>query len=510
MVTPPSGGTELGLHGSFSVRQAFCYSGFMKRSEILFGLLRIPMDFAMVLLGFTIGYQLRLKGDFIPKLRLDRLDFNHLPAPDEFLTLVLIFASLLIVVFTFFGLYQFKNTQGFLHELRKVTTYFGVWLLLIMAYFFITREVFFSRLVLGFGAGFTLLFILLARGLLQGIKMLLLKAKIGRRRILLIGTNNISQKLADRIKKDPSYTLIGYLSEGKRQLKGLKKLGTLSDLASVVHAHNVEEVLQASQELTGIQDHEILEFCQEHHLDYHFVPDILDVERSNVEIYPIGDIPLIHLKPTSLDGWGKVLKRSFDLFGSFFGLILLSPLFVLVALAIKLDSPGPVLFTRLDDGSPACRIGQYGKAFKFYKFRTMKNKTHNQRYTNLAKQNIRGEGPLVKIKDDPRITRLGGLLRRLDIDELPQLWNVFKGEMSLVGPRPHLPEEVAKYEKHHKFLLTIKPGMTGLSQIKGRSDLDFESEVRLDTFYIKHWSLLLDLKILLGTLAVIFRGHSAE
>ena len=132
------------------------------------------------------------------------------------------------------------------------------------------------------------------------------------------------------------------------------------------------------------------------------------------------------------------------------------------------------------------------------------------RYGELANKNHRKGSPLVKIKNDPRVTRLGRLLRKTSIDELPQLWNVLVGNMSLVGPRPHLPEEVEKYERHHKFLLTIKPGITGLSQISGRSDLGFEEEASLDSYYIKHWSPLLDVKILFKTIFVVLGGHAAD
>jgi lipopolysaccharide/colanic/teichoic acid biosynthesis glycosyltransferase len=133
--------------------------------------------------------------------------------------------------------------------------------------------------------------------------------------------------------------------------------------------------------------------------------------------------------------------------------------------------------------------------------------SHNLRYTELAHLNSREGTPMVKIKNDPRVTRLGRFLRKTSLDELPQLFNVLKGEMSLVGPRPHLPEEVAKYQKHHKFVLTIKPGITGMAQTSGRSDLDFEREVKLDTYYIENWSLLLDIKIIFKTLLIIFKKY---
>ncbi|MCC7432050.1 sugar transferase [Candidatus Peregrinibacteria bacterium] len=202
------------------------------------------------------------------------------------------------------------------------------------------------------------------------------------------------------------------------------------------------------------------------------------------------------------------MKRSFDFIGAICGIILLSPIMIITAILIKLDDPkGTIIFKFLDDGSRVKRVGQKGRLFNFYKFRSMKPNTHNLRYSELAHLDTRQGTPMVKIKNDPRITKIGSFIRKTSIDELPQLFNVLKGEMSLVGPRPHLPEEVAKYQKHHKFVLTLKPGITGMAQISGRSDLDFEKEVKLDTYYIENWSLLLDLKILIKTILVIFKRY---
>ncbi|MFA6369613.1 MAG: sugar transferase, partial [Patescibacteria group bacterium] len=189
---------------------------------------------------------------------------------------------------------------------------------------------------------------------------------------------------------------------------------------------------------------------------------------------------------------------------------LLSPVFLLTALAIKLDSRGPVFFSRRDDGTPVTRVGESGRPFRYFKFRSMRDKVDSMRYNELADRNIRGDGPMVKIKDDPRVTRVGKFIRRFSIDELPELFLVFAGKMSLVGPRPHLPEEVAKYEHHHKKTLTIKPGITGLAQVSGRSDLLFEEEVKLDVYYIENWSLLLDFSILLKTPAAVLKKREAN
>lgn len=481
----------------------------MKRSEIAFGLLKAPMDFGLAVLGFYWGYLLRTKGDFIPRIQLP-LNLETFPPLDEYLRMSLLFGGFLVTVFALSGLYKLKNTHSIWHELRRVLTYSGVWLLVIMSYFFVVHEVFFSRLVLGFSVLLTIALLLVSRLILKEVQNALLRADIGRQRVLLIGSNKITFKIAHKLEHDPRYKVVGYLTRGEQKIEGLKRLGTVADLARIAKKYRIDEIIQTSQAFTDVQDHDILEFCQEHHLDYRFVPDILAVERSNIEIIPLAGFPLIHLKPTRLDGWGKVNKRLLDLVMSTVALILLSPILLAIAIGIKIDSKGPVLFCRLPDGNPANRIGQVGREFQFYKFRTMADNMHFMRYNELADRNHRKGSPLVKIKDDPRVTRFGQFLRRTSLDELPQLWNVLKGDMSLVGPRPHLPEEVARYERHHKFLLTIKPGITGLSQISGRSDLDFEEEVRLDSYYIKHWSLWLDLRILVKTIFVVFGGKASD
>ncbi|MFA5792629.1 MAG: sugar transferase [Candidatus Gracilibacteria bacterium] len=479
----------------------------MKRSEVAFSLLRIPTDFVMTVLGLMLGYYLRLQGDFIPGVKLIITRANLMPI-DEYLNSSLIFGGLLVAVFAFFGLYKLKNTEGPLKELGGVAKFSIVWVLVMMAYFFVTHKVFFSRLVLIYGAIIAVILIAISRLILRRIERSLLNLGIGQRRVLLIGTNKISKRIANSLREDPHYRVIGYLADKGGNLQGVKLLGSIKNLKSVVKNCNIEEIILTTQNLEGYEDHQILNFCNLNHVEYRFVPDVLEMERSNFEINQIADYPLIHLKPTPLDGWGKITKRIIDLVLSGTSLLILSPAFAIIAIGIKIDSKGPVFFARLEDGSPAYRIGANGKKFKFYKFRTMKHNSHHMRaeLKNLSHR----KGPLMKIKNDPRVTRFGKFLRHTSLDELPNLWSVFKGDMSLIGPRPHLPEEVAEYEEHHKFLLAIKPGITGPGQISGRSDLDFEEEVRLDSYYIKHWSLITDLKILAKTIAVVFRGHAAD
>ena len=209
---------------------------------------------------------------------------------------------------------------------------------------------------------------------------------------------------------------------------------------------------------------------------------------------------MVELKRTALDGWGRIVKRLVDIIGSVLGLILLSPFFLIMAIIIKSDSEGPVFY------KPK-RISQ-NKKFRLYKFRSMVKGAEAQK-KKLLQHNERKDGPLFKMKDDPRITKVGKFIRKTRIDELPQLLNVLIGQISLVGPRPHQPDEIAHYKKHHKKVLAIKSGMTGMAQVSGSSDLSFEDEVKLDTFYIENWSLFLDLKIFLKTLVVLWRDRSA-
>ncbi len=203
---------------------------------------------------------------------------------------------------------------------------------------------------------------------------------------------------------------------------------------------------------------------------------------------------------TQLSPWARVFKRGTDVLGSAFGLLIFSPLLAIIAVAIRLDSPGPVIFSQP-------RVGRNGKLFRVFKFRTM------VKDADQIKDQVRhlneAQGPMFKIRDDPRITRVGRFLRRTSLDELPQFWNSLLGDMSLVGPRPALPEEVADYADWHRQRLATAPGITGLWQVSGRSDLSFEEMVLLDIYYIENWSPLRDLSILLRTIPQFIAGRGA-
>ncbi len=477
----------------------------MKRFEIFFGIVKIPVDFISTVLAFFVAYQLRLVTEPITGIAKP-IDYSILPTINEYLNFSINAAIALVVIFALGKMYGLKSTFRFPKEIRKTFILCGIWAMGMITYFFFTRTFPFSRLAILYSWVLTIIFLIIGRAAIRLIQRIFLNAGIGKRKLIFIGSGNIADEIYKNIRTNKYYNILGIIGETSAHSK-LKILGPTNELEEIIKKYKPDEIIQTKSQLGEKQDEEILEFCELNHINYRFIPDLLDVRRTNIAIETIGGIPIINIKPTPLDGWGKVYKRLLDIIGALFGFIVFSPIFLLTTLAIKIDSRGPILFSRLDDGSPAKRIGQYGKPFRFYKFRSMKNKTDSLRYNELAENNLRKDGPLVKIANDPRVTRVGKFIRRYSVDELPQLWNVLVGNMSLVGPRPHLPEEVANYKTHHHFVLNIKPGLTGMAQISGRSDLNFEDEVKLDRFYIENWSIWMDLKIIFRTLVVVLKGY---
>lgn len=470
----------------------------MKKSEIAFGILRIPIDILMTVLAFASAYSLRTVTDWLPGFDLP-IDLSLFPPLHEYINFSIALGVILFVLFALNGMYSLKSSSKLSREIGKVIWLSIIWMLLIISYYFLIREFPFSRLVLLYSFFLTAIFISIGRFFINKIQNYLLKIGIGNRRVIFVGINPINDELKKAFKKDMRFKIIDII--GADEIHNLK---------NIIKEKRIDEIIQTRSDLSKAHAEDILDFCREHHIQYNFVPDLVQVQRTNIDISTPSGIPLISLKPTPLDGWGRVIKRIFDICGSIAGLVVLSPVFLITAIAIKLDSKGTILFKYLDDGSRVKRVGQHGKLFNFYKFRSMKPNTHNMRYEELADQDIRKDSPMVKIKNDPRVTRVGRFIRKTSIDELPQLWNVLKGDMSLVGPRPHLPEEVEQYDKHHKFVLSLKPGITGTAQISGRSNLDFEKEIQLDTYYIENWSLWKDIKIILKTFVVVFTGKAAQ
>jgi exopolysaccharide biosynthesis polyprenyl glycosylphosphotransferase len=284
-------------------------------------------------------------------------------------------------------------------------------------------------------------------------------------------------------------------------VEGVPVLGDFTNAAHVIEAVGADSVaVLACPEMDGLALRRLAWQIERDDVELVVAPALMEVAGPRISIRPVAGLPLLHVEHPELEGGRQVLKALFDRVSASLALILLSPVLLAIALAVRLSSKGPALFQQT-------RVGKGGREFTVYKFRTMVQDAEQLRETMLDQNE--NDGVLFKIKSDPRVTRVGGRLRRYSLDELPQLINVLRGEMSLVGPRPPLPQEVAKYGDDVRRRLVVQPGLTGLWQVSGRSDLSWEESVRLDLRYVENWSLMLDLLILWKTVSAVFKADGA-
>lgn len=473
----------------------------MKKSKLIFDLLRLPVDFISAFSALILAYKVRQVTDLIPGVQYYFFP-EYLPPFPLYLEFSVVATLFLMILLGLNGMYSIKFNEGLGKTFLRIFSLVSVWVLFIIAYYFlVVHELFFSRIALFQIWIFSMALLMVGRGLIFIIQAQLYRFGVGQIRLLFIGVNSFADHAYRILERDKKYKIIGALSARleSRKVGDLKIIGTLDELEKVVRDDQVDEIIQAEPLLEDKGGERLLSFCRSKQLQFYFIPEVLKLQSLNVGMEMIDGIPLINLKQTRLEGWGAVYKRVFDFLFSLIALIFLLPFFLLIGLLIKLDSRGPVFYKSLR---------QYKeKVFGLYKFRSMVLDAEKKR-AELLSQNER-TGPLFKIKNDPRVTRFGRFLRKTSIDELPQLLNVLFGHISLVGPRPHLPEEVEQYESHHLGVFAIKPGITGLAQINGRSTLDFEDEVKLDFYYMENWSLWLDLKIIFQSVAIMFKadGH---
>ncbi len=463
----------------------------MRRSNLIFSALLVPVDFIMFVLAGITAYFLRVS-PLIAKWRPVLFSLN-LPL-EKYLFLVLIVSIFGVLVFAVSGLYNISAQKKIFKEVLQIIVAVSATVLIIILYIFFNQALFDSRFIILVAWFLAIVFVGLGRFFVKKLQRFMVgRYNVGVKNIIIVGEDRLSRKVVKEIEKNPElgYRIIKVFLEFK--IDEIKNFILEND-------SRVDETVLASPQYERNDVLDLLDFCEEQRIGFKFVPNLFQAHTTNVELNTFDGVPLIEIKRTPLDGWGRILKRWVDIFGSIFGLIVLSPLFLIIAIIIKLDSEGPV-FVRLK------RISQK-QEFGLYKFRSM-IKNAEALKKNLMDKNERGDGPLFKIKNDPRVTKIGRILRKTRIDETPQLINVLKGEMSLVGPRPHQPDEIAKYEKHHKKVLLIKPGITGMAQISGSSDLPFEEEVKLDTYYVENWTLLKDIYILVKTVIFAFKDKSA-
>ncbi|MFA6410606.1 MAG: sugar transferase [Candidatus Buchananbacteria bacterium] len=466
----------------------------MKRSELLFTAIKPPLDYLALILAGLAAYAIR----YLPSVQNIRPVIFNLSFTDYF-SLVLLISACWLGIFALIGLYNSRGIKKLREEMAKVFVGCLAGLALILAVMVFSRYLFDSRFIILTGCFLALVFVGAERLIIRLLKRFAYRFGIGVYRVAIFGNVTIATLLKNEFND--------HLSLGHKVVAEFELFNEeIADkLKQMVAADAVDEIIAINPSTDPTMALDLINFANENHLDFKYTADFLGTQLTNLEVATYAGTPVIEVKKTRLDGWGRINKRTFDIIISSILAILLLPVMLLVAIAIKLDSPGPVFFKYK-------RIGQFGKSFTYFKFRSMIKDAHQYRFDPefLAQQkNLRQGSPMMKFKADPRVTQVGKFIRRFSIDELPELFIVIVGKMSLVGPRPHEIEEVDKYQRHHKKLLTIKPGITGLAQVSGRSDLNFEDEVKLDTYYIENWSLGLDLQILFKTpWAVISRRQT--
>jgi exopolysaccharide biosynthesis polyprenyl glycosylphosphotransferase len=322
------------------------------------------------------------------------------------------------------------------------------------------------------------------------------------RRTLLVGSGRHLDQVAHALAGSPQGGIepIGYISLTPRPGNGLRSLGELADLAGILAEHRVQDVVIADPDFPQAQAVELIDVCHQRGVEVHVAPSTMGILTQRAEFVPGQSLPLFTLKPPVFEGVDFAMKRTFDAIGATLLLVLLSPLLLAIALAVKLTSRGPVLYR-------SARPGMGATPFDCLKFRTMHDDAEEAQAELEAFNEM--DGALFKIREDPRLTPVGRLLRRFSLDELPQLVYVVRGDMSLVGPRPLPLRDFAQLDEWHKKRYLVLPGITGLWQVSGRADLDFDDLVRLDFLYLERWSIALDLVILLKTIPAVLMRRGA-
>lgn len=440
-------------------------------------LMLVISDFVFFMLSFLAAYYSRnFLGENIQ-------DFSI------YLTAIPAAFLILVVVFYFFGLYEQKIRLESTSEIFTVIKAILLTAVMLMAGSFLYKYDYSRGFVLIF-IGFGLLFLNIGRYLIRVWQKYLISKGKGLHRILIIGAGKSGRRLAKQIEKykDFGYQIVGFLDDNVKNAK-VELLGTVRRLATVIKDKKIDIVYVSDPAMPHEKMLEMMTECGNLDVKFKLVSSLYEILAGNIDISEIEGIPSIDVKPKRANIFYRLVKRILDILLSLIGLIIALPFWLLIVVLIRLDSKGSAHFVH-------SRIGKNGSKFKLYKFRTMKKSVGSYETAPLK-------------AGDKRITRIGKFLRKTSLDELPQLLNVLKGEMSLVGPRPEMPFIVEKYSKWQRKRLEVKPGLTGLWQILGRKDLPLHENIEYDFYYIQNQSLLLDFVILLKTVWVVIKGKGA-
>jgi len=472
----------------------------MKRAEVILMVLQVPIDYILLLSAAISAYAFRFS-EWAVALKPVVFDLSL----GEFILLSSIVAVVWLFIFAIAGLYSTDPNKKFADDLVRVLLACSAGLAVIAVYILFTQQQFDSRFLVAGAYILAVLYVIIGRFIMRGIKALLYRAGIGLRRVVLIGVDDMLHHVEETLRQRPE---LGY-----RVIATYDNFNI--NVEKTLVAMYIDELLFMNPRAHEKETLSALNFCNVYHVVFKYSADLFATYSSNMVVTALAGVPIVELKKTPLDGWGRVAKRTFDIICSSAMIILTSSFMIVSAIIILFETGRPIIYKNE-------RVGLRGRHFFTLKFRSMYQKdstglqfgdagkkAEQREKTLIKKQNSR-TGPIYKIANDPRVTVFGRFIRRWSIDELPQFFNVLGGSMSIVGPRPHQPREVDMYKTTHPKIFALKPGITGLAQISGRSDLSFEDEMKLDILYIERWSLLQDIIIFLKTPFVLLKKRKAE
>lgn len=459
-------------------------------------------DFIALLTAFVIAYILRVTLD-------ERSLINPINS-DQYLQTWVMIIPIWILIFSFLGLYKRSVYEYRWRELSMLLVGSILGIMTVITYDFIVETpVFPARLIVVYGLVIGFLLLVLERTILRATRMWMWRTGFGVNNIMIIGSGDTLQNLIKSMKY-PSKT--GYKVAAvatKDNIKGKFKIYT--DYKTAIENAAMLNIYTII--VTGVNDgsrtaNELLAYAQANHIAYKFIPSQAGMLNNKIDVELFQGLPVVSVHQTALIGWGRVIKRFFDLFASFLAILILSPIYILIAIAVRIDDWGPVFFKQK-------RLSRFESNFNIYKFRS-----HKKAYNGLSPEEAFAKmgKPHLAIKyrkngdflhNDPRITKVGKFLRKTSLDELPQLFNVLKGDISLVGPRALVPKELSNYP-FKNLILSVKSGITGLAQISGRRDIDYDERRSLDLYYVQNWSFWLDIKIIFRTIIDVLGGRGAK
>ncbi len=459
-------------------------------------------DVLLINLAFAIAYWLRYGLQLFASV-----DEANLVPYAAFIPISLTLTVLLLGIYKLNGVYNQPRGASWFDEVYRLMTGTATGIILmVFVIVFLFRPLFYSRLIFFYAGILITIFLSASRLVKRMVRTRLRQRGQGVDRLLIVGAGEVGRTVMRHVVAQPAlgYHVIGFVDDdpdkGGTDIGRFKALGSTANIPRLVKELAVDEVIITLPWMYHRKIVSITAQCEREQVRVRIVPDMFQMTLSHLDVEDLGGIPMIGVREITIGSGELLFKRAIDVFISLVGLILLFPLFLLLALLIRLDSPGPVFFTQI-------RVGKGENLFACYKFRSM------CKGADLEKERLldlnEADGPIFKIRDDPRITRVGRILRRTSLDELPQLFNVLMGHMSIVGPRPAPPSEVQRYQPWHRRRLEVAPGMTGLWQVSGRSQLSFDEMVLLDLYYIENWSPVLDVQIMLRTFPKMITGEGA-